>query len=174
VGAPRNPHEHLGGTCEEPCNRRALGSSLRLPGPGNPHEDWERACQRSFARGGFDRTVQMRVRRLPHGFPGARANVAGTCRRHPVRPSLSDMASEVIGRDDEVERLRTFLAAPALERPRTLVLEGEAGIGKTTVRVAGVELARERGLCVLSSGPAEAEQAFAFRGPRRPPRRRPG
>ena len=58
----------------------------------------------------------------------------------------------------------TFLAAPALEGPRTLVLEGAAGIGKTTVWVAGVELARERGLRVLSSRPAEAEQAFAFAG----------
>ena len=74
------------------------------------------------------------------------------------------MTSEVIGRNDEVERLRTFLDASALEGPRTLVLEGEAGIGKTTVWVAGVELACERGLRILSSRPAEAEQALAFAG----------
>ena len=38
-----------------------------------------------------------------------------------------------------------------------LVLEGEAGIGKSTIWLAGVEAARERGLRVLSSRPAEVE-----------------
>ena len=38
-----------------------------------------------------------------------------------------------------------------------LVLEGEAGIGKSTLWLAGVEAARERGLRVLSARPAEVE-----------------
>lgn len=74
------------------------------------------------------------------------------------------MASEIIGRDDEVERLRTFLDAPALEGPRALVLEGEAGIGKSTIWQEGVELARKRGFRVLSIRPAEAEQELDFAG----------
>jgi DNA-binding CsgD family transcriptional regulator len=44
------------------------------------------------------------------------------------------------------------------------VLEGEAGIGKSTLWLAGVEAARERGLRVLSSRPAEAEQGLAHAG----------
>jgi DNA-binding CsgD family transcriptional regulator len=44
------------------------------------------------------------------------------------------------------------------------VLEGDAGIGKSTLLVAGVDHARARGLCVLSSRPAEAESALAHVG----------
>jgi DNA-binding CsgD family transcriptional regulator len=44
------------------------------------------------------------------------------------------------------------------------VLEGEAGIGKSTLWLAGVEAARERGLRVLSSEPAEAERGLAHTG----------
>jgi DNA-binding CsgD family transcriptional regulator len=42
-----------------------------------------------------------------------------------------------------------------------LVLEGEAGIGKSTLWLAGVEQAHEGGLRVLTSRPAEAEQGLA-------------
>jgi DNA-binding CsgD family transcriptional regulator len=73
------------------------------------------------------------------------------------------MASEVIGREDEIEQLRAFLDGNAVG-PRALVLEGEAGIGKSTIWLAGLELAQERGLRVLSSRPAEAEQDLAFAG----------
>ena len=74
------------------------------------------------------------------------------------------MASEVIGRNDEIKQLRAFLDAEAIDGPRALVLEGEAGIGKSTLWLAGLELAQERGLRVLSSRPAEAEQDLAFAG----------
>src|SRR5215210_4823592 len=42
-----------------------------------------------------------------------------------------------------------------------LVLEGEAGIGKSTLWLAGVEAAERRGLRVLASRPAEAERGLA-------------
>jgi len=74
------------------------------------------------------------------------------------------MASHVIGRDGEVECLRAFLDAAGVDGLRALVLEGEAGIGKSTLWLAGVDIARERGLRVLSSQPAEAERALAFAG----------
>ena len=48
--------------------------------------------------------------------------------------------------------------------PAALVLEGEAGIGKSTLWVAGVEHARAQGLRVLSSRPAEAEHGLALAG----------
>jgi DNA-binding CsgD family transcriptional regulator len=43
-----------------------------------------------------------------------------------------------------------------------LVLEGEAGIGKTTLWLAGVERAQERGFRVLAARPAEAESELSF------------
>ena len=74
------------------------------------------------------------------------------------------MASEVIGRNDEIEQLRAFLDAEAIDGPRALVLEGEAGIGKSTLWLAGVEIGLERGALVLQSRPSEAEREFAFAG----------
>ena len=52
-------------------------------------------------------------------------------------------------------------AADAFERiragPAALLIEGEPGIGKTTLWRAAVDAARERGFCVLEARPAEAE-----------------
>jgi DNA-binding CsgD family transcriptional regulator len=70
------------------------------------------------------------------------------------------MALEIVGREEELGALRAFLAW-AEEGPAALVLEGEAGIGKSTLWLAGVEAAHERGLRVLSSRPAEAERGLA-------------
>jgi predicted ATPase len=50
------------------------------------------------------------------------------------------------------------------EGPTAFVLESEAGIGKSTLWLAGVEAARERGLRVLGSRPAETERSFAHAG----------
>jgi DNA-binding CsgD family transcriptional regulator len=70
------------------------------------------------------------------------------------------MAKEIVGREGELAALHDFLAA-ANERPSALVFEGEAGIGKTTLWLAGVEAARERGMRVLTARPAEAERGLA-------------
>src|SRR5688572_32956171 len=72
------------------------------------------------------------------------------------------MGVEIVGRDEELEALDGFLGREAVSGPSTLVLEGEAGIGKSTLWLAGVEAARERGLRVLESRPAEAERGFAL------------
>ena len=69
-----------------------------------------------------------------------------------------------VGRDDEVQRVRAFVNASVLDAPRVLVLDGEAGIGKSTLWHTGLALARERGLRVLSTRPAEAEQTLALAG----------
>ena len=63
------------------------------------------------------------------------------------------MATEIIGREEELSSLEAFLDEPR-RGPATLVLEGEAGIGKSTLWAAGVEHARAQGLTVLSSRPA--------------------
>ena len=67
----------------------------------------------------------------------------------------------IVGREGELAALRAVLDAPSL-LPTAVVIEGEAGVGKTTVWRAGVELARERGWRVLSSRPAEAETKLSF------------
>ncbi|MET0837123.1 MAG: AAA family ATPase [Thermoleophilaceae bacterium] len=72
-------------------------------------------------------------------------------------------ATEVIGRDAELARTAAFLDA-LLTGPSGLLIEGEAGAGKTTLWLAGVEEARERGYRVLETRPAEADAGLPFAG----------
>ena len=67
----------------------------------------------------------------------------------------------IVGRDEELAALRAFVD-PAAGQPAALVLEGEPGIGTSTLWAAGVEDARSLGLRVLSSRPAEAERGLAY------------
>ena len=69
----------------------------------------------------------------------------------------------VVGRDAELASLHDFVAS-VLEGSSALVLQGEAGMGKTTLWTAGVELAEDRGLRVLQARPAESETALSFSG----------
>src|SRR5918999_1441181 len=73
------------------------------------------------------------------------------------------MTVEIVGRDEEFRSIEAFLER-ASEGPAALVLEGAAGIGKSTLWLRGLELARERGLRVLASRPAEAERDLALTG----------
>jgi predicted ATPase len=73
------------------------------------------------------------------------------------------VTSEIVGRDEELAALHAFLGRGD-DGPRALVLEGEAGIGKSTLWLAAVDAARERGYRVLVSRPSEAEQGLAFVG----------
>jgi DNA-binding CsgD family transcriptional regulator len=70
------------------------------------------------------------------------------------------MLSGIVGRKEELASLNAFVAN-FHEGPAALMLEGEAGIGKSTLWRAAVTAARERGLLVLSSRPAEAERNLA-------------
>ena len=74
------------------------------------------------------------------------------------------MGVEIVGRDEELGALDGFLGSKAALGPGALVLEGEAGIGKSTLWLAGIEAARERGLRVLSARPAEVELGVAHAG----------
>jgi DNA-binding CsgD family transcriptional regulator len=71
--------------------------------------------------------------------------------------------ADVIGRDGEVAAVHTFLDFLA-DGPAGLVLEGEAGIGKTTLWRAAVELARRRSHRVLLARPSQSEAALSFLG----------
>jgi DNA-binding CsgD family transcriptional regulator len=70
------------------------------------------------------------------------------------------MQPEVFARDPELAIVRAFLARAAAG-PLALVLEGEAGIGKSTLWLAGVAGASVRYAHVLTSRPAEAERSLA-------------
>ena len=76
---------------------------------------------------------------------------------------MTPMVVEVVGRDEELASVDAFIAEPEA-RPVALALEGEAGIGKSTLWQAGVEHARAQGVIVLSSRPAEAERDVAYVG----------
>jgi hypothetical protein len=76
-------------------------------------------------------------------------------------PVFEAKRSHPIGRADELALFQAFLDAVA-GGPAVLLLEGDAGIGKTTVWSAGVTLARERGYRVLSCRPTESEMQLPF------------
>ena len=71
------------------------------------------------------------------------------------------MATEIIGREEELAELRGFLDA-ADRVPAAFLMEGEPGIGKTVLWRAGVELARARHFRVLTAIPATAETRLSF------------
>ena len=71
------------------------------------------------------------------------------------------MPAAVVGRDAELAALRDFLAGIS-DGATALLLEGDAGMGKTTLWSAGVADAEERGLRVLRALPAESETELSF------------
>jgi DNA-binding CsgD family transcriptional regulator len=67
----------------------------------------------------------------------------------------------VIARSGELKAVERFVAASA-ERPVALVLEGEPGIGKTTLWEAAIAAARGHGLHVLLARASGAEAQLSF------------
>jgi DNA-binding CsgD family transcriptional regulator len=68
---------------------------------------------------------------------------------------------EIVGREEELRAIERWLEGP---RPSALLIEGEAGIGKTTLVRAAVEAARERSLRVLVAKPTPAEASLSLTG----------
>ena len=72
-------------------------------------------------------------------------------------------ARQLVGRDEELRAIvRSFDASKDL--PRAVVLSGEAGVGKTTLWLAGIDAAVTSGYRILSSRPTGAETRFSFTG----------
>jgi DNA-binding CsgD family transcriptional regulator len=67
----------------------------------------------------------------------------------------------LIARRNEIAAIEAFLDESG---PRALLLEGEAGIGKTSVWDAGVEASYRRGMTVMSARPAGSEVRLSFAG----------
>jgi DNA-binding CsgD family transcriptional regulator len=99
----------------------------------------------------------------PFGFSGAawyarwRRNQGGAVAA-AARP---EGAGDVVGREEELELVREFLSRTAAG-PLALLLEGEAGIGKSTLWSAAVENARKRSYRILACRPAGAEVQLSF------------
>ncbi len=66
-------------------------------------------------------------------------------------------ASRVVGREDELAAVGAALAAG-----RRLLIEGDPGIGKTSLWQVGVERAQAQGQIVLACRPTEAEAELAY------------
>jgi DNA-binding CsgD family transcriptional regulator len=73
------------------------------------------------------------------------------------------MTASVVGRDSELAALSDFLAGIP-DGASAFVLEGEAGMGKTTLWRAGLDRAVGFGLRTLEAQPAESEAELSFAG----------
>lgn len=73
------------------------------------------------------------------------------------------MPASVVGRDAELAVISDFLAGIP-QGASVLVLEGDAGMGKTTLFEAGLDEARTHDTRVLVARPAESETALSFSG----------
>lgn len=67
----------------------------------------------------------------------------------------------IVGRDEELGHIERFLDGIAAE-PAVLLIEGEAGIGKTTLWGVAIRAAEARGFRVLQARPAESEGQLSF------------
>ena len=69
---------------------------------------------------------------------------------------MEESGHGIVGRESELARVKSFIGSVP-EGPSALLLEGAAGIGKTTLWHAGVSRARVRGHRVLVCRAAESE-----------------
>lgn len=70
------------------------------------------------------------------------------------------MRPDLVGRDSELAAIDRFIDQASF--PRALVLEGDAGIGKTVLWRAGIERASSRGFRILECAPSGEEAHLAF------------
>jgi hypothetical protein len=96
-------------------------------------------------------------RRSPHEIRSYRCRLA-----KPLSASYDQaMAEAIVGRGEELSHVVELLEDKAGSM-RALVIDGEAGIGKTTLWRQGVERARARSLPTLIAQPAQAESLLPF------------
>src|SRR3954464_1011237 len=70
-------------------------------------------------------------------------------------------SSRVVRRSTELRAVADFLLS-AERRPSGLVIEGEAGIGKTTVWLSALKEARDRGFQVLCARVGQGDSALCY------------
>jgi DNA-binding CsgD family transcriptional regulator len=74
---------------------------------------------------------------------------------------MRDQHNDVFGRDAELSVLASFIDEAA-SGPTALLLEGDAGVGKTTLWMEGLEAARDQSFRVLNCRPVESETKLSF------------
>ena len=74
---------------------------------------------------------------------------------------MTRTAQDVVGRDEELAAVVAFFESAA-QLPGAILLEGEAGIGKTTVWRAALAALSKSPLRVLAASPVEAESGLSF------------
>jgi DNA-binding CsgD family transcriptional regulator len=97
--------------------------------------------------------VSLTLEREPFQAPAAPAA--------PPVPWEERRGAAVVGRGSELAQIDEYLAALA-DASAALLLEGEAGIGKTTLWREAVSRAETLGYRVLAASPAESETPLAF------------
>jgi DNA-binding CsgD family transcriptional regulator/Tfp pilus assembly protein PilF len=75
----------------------------------------------------------------------------------------STHAAAVVGREEELQSLARFVG-DVEQRPAALIIEGEAGVGKTTLWRSAIRMAVESGQRVLVAGGAAVETQLGFAG----------
>ena len=146
------------------CPNRYDGSLMSCGIAAEEQETTEAVVGRSQARHrdfSTGRGSPSRRRENPNGRRSlirAGLDVDGVCVRHSGR-----VDAQVVGRDGPLAELERFLRE--IEgAPASLVIEGEPGIGKSTLWQRAVDVAGEREFVVLVSRPAESESALAYSG----------
>ena len=76
---------------------------------------------------------------------------------------MADEDMKLVGREEELSRLRDLVASPYTES-RVLLLLGDPGMGKTVLLAEAARGARSAGMRVLAAAGRESEQHLAFAG----------
>lgn len=71
------------------------------------------------------------------------------------------MRTPLLSRSVEIAHTERFVGSASSD-PAGLIFEGDAGVGKTSLWLNGIELARERGYTVLAARAAESESVMAY------------
>ncbi len=83
--------------------------------------------------------------------------------KHDQRPGAGRPADHLVGRDEEMDRLRAFLAAARTDGGALLVT-GEPGIGKTELLDFAADVAAGAGTRILRAAGIEFEAGMSFSG----------
>jgi DNA-binding CsgD family transcriptional regulator len=97
---------------------------------------------------------------FPPGLEGQRTERIGSTSH---QPGLAGELRPIVGREAENEALEAFLDAVGMGAA-ALIVQGEPGIGKTTLWKHGVEEALRRSYRILACRPVEAETRLSFAG----------
>jgi DNA-binding CsgD family transcriptional regulator len=85
------------------------------------------------------------------------------CGAEVRRHARARVTRSIVGREPELARLEALLE-PGTDRARVVLIDGEPGMGKTTLWSAAIESARERRWRVLDIRPTDADAIFAYAG----------